>query len=157
MSGTPEQRRAALHAPVRPFRSRQVALGVGAAQLVALTLLAVFSPGAGPLGFQWYDRLLVVGVALGIAYVLWRFASVAAVPSESGLRVRNLVEVRDLEWAQVVEVRFGGGPPWAVLDLSDGETLNVMAVQRSDGARAEQEASRLATLVALHTRTARDD
>jgi hypothetical protein len=43
------------------------------------------------------------------------------------------------------------------LDLADGDTLAVMGIQRADGAFAESEARRLATLVALHTTTQRDD
>ena len=62
---------------------------------------------------------------------------------------------RELAWAQVVAVRFGGGDPWVTLDLDDGEVLAVMAIQRADGARGEAEARRLATLVAAHTRDRR--
>ena len=149
--------RQALHAPFRPHTSRQVAIGVGLLQFICLTVLALVLPKEGPLGFRWYDRTGVVLVAAAVFAVLWRFASVRATPTEQGLHVRNLVEVRDLEWAQIVTVRFGGGAPWGMLDLDDGDTLTVMALQRSDGERAEAEATRLATLVALHSRTERDD
>jgi hypothetical protein len=64
---------------------------------------------------------------------------------------------RDLSWAQIVSVRFGGGNPWALLDLDDGETMPVMGIQRSDGARAVAESRRLATLVEFHSRTDRND
>jgi hypothetical protein len=101
--------------------------------------------------FQWYDRLGVVAVGAAVAWFLTRFALLSAVPSEAGLRVRNLFVVTDLEWAQVVSVRFGGGGPWVTLDLSDGDTLAVMAVQRADGEHGTAEARRLATLVALHS------
>jgi hypothetical protein len=37
--------------------------------------------------------------------------------------------------------------PWVVLDLSDGGTLAVMAVQRADGERGMAEARRLQALV----------
>jgi len=149
--------RAALHAAIRPYTSRRVAIGVGAAELFAMVILAVVVTGEGPLGFKWYDRILLVLVGAVVFYGLWRFASVQARPSEQGLLVRNLVEVRELEWPEIVNVRFGGGAPWGVLDLSDGGTLNVMALQRSDGRRGAEQATRLATLVALHSRTERDD
>ena len=71
--------------------------------------------------------------------------------------MQNLITGRSLEWAQIVAVRFGGGPPWLILDLDDGDSLPVMAVQRADGRAAEEQARRLATLVALHSRTERDD
>ena len=80
-----------------------------------------------------------------------------ALLDERGLTVRNLVLVRRLEWAEVVDVRFGEGRPWVQLDLADGDTLAVMAIQRADGPAAQREARRLATLVARHTATGRDD
>ena len=48
-------------------------------------------------------------------------------------------------------MRFGSGRPWVQLDLADGDTLAVMGIQRADGACADAEARRLATLVAQHT------
>lgn len=150
-------RRAALHAPIRPRRSRRIALGVAVAQGLLMLAMAVFLPWGGPADFRWWDRLGLLLLAAAVAWVLLLFAGVRAVPSESGLEVRNLRERRRLEWAQIVTVRFGGGAPWGLLDLSDGETLTVMALQRSDGAYGETAARRLATLVELHTRTARND
>jgi hypothetical protein len=71
--------------------------------------------------------------------------------------VVNLFHSRHLDWAEVVAVRFGGGAPWVMLDLDDGDELAVMGIQRADGAFTQAEARRLATLVALHSRTERDD
>lgn len=149
--------REALHRPFRPQRARTMAWVIGVVDLVALGLLAVLVNGTGPTGFHWYDRAGIVLVALAVSFGLSRFARLAALPDEQGLTVRNVVYTRRLQWPQVVAVRFGGGNPWAVLDLSDGETLAVMAVQRADGPRAAAEARRLATLVELHSRTDRDD
>ena len=95
--------------------------------------------------------------ALLIAGFCWRQASVRATVDDEGVTVRNLVYSRRLEWAEIVSVRFGSGRPWVQLDLSDGDTLAVMGIQRADGAYAEAEARRLATLVAQHTATPRDD
>lgn len=102
----------------------------------------------------------VVGFALVgllIAWFCWRQATVVARADDAGLTVRNLMLTRRLEWAEIVAVRFGDGRPWVQLDLADGDTLAVMGIQRADGERAEREARRLATLVAEHTRTSRDD
>jgi hypothetical protein len=143
--------RAELHAPFRPRRARVSALAIAGVQLAVLAAVAVLLPSTGPVGFHWYDRLGVVAVGAAVAWFLSRFALLDAVPSERGLRVRNLFVVTDVEWAQVVSVRFGGGGPWVTLDLSDGDTLAVMAIQRADGEHGTAEASRLATLVALHS------
>jgi hypothetical protein len=81
---------------------------------------------------------------------MWRYASLSAVPSDSGLRVRNLLTTRALDWAEIVEVHLVVGAPWVTLDLDDGDTLAVMAIQKADGSFGRAEASRLAALVAAH-------
>lgn len=142
-----------LYRPFRPYRARRVAYPVGVAWLALMLVLALFPPV--PLG--WPDRVGFVLVGVAVMWFLHRQASVAAVPSHDGLRVRNLFLTRDLRWAEIVSVHFGGGAPWATLDLADTDTLSVMAVQRADGERGVAEARRLATLVARHTPTDRDD
>ena len=102
------------------------------------------------------SALGVIRLGLAIAWFCWR-GTVRADVDEQGITVRNLVVTRRLDWAQVVAVRFGQGRPWFQLDLSDGDVLAVMGVQQSDGPRAAAEAGRLAALVEIHTRTARDD
>jgi hypothetical protein len=93
------------------------------------------------------DRIMLFGLGVVIAALAWRYASIIAVPSREGLRVRNLVLTRSLEWAEIVGIQFGGGEPWVSLDLLDGDTLAVMAIQKADGEVAGREASRLAALV----------
>ncbi len=125
-----------------PHRTRRVALGLAAGVTVLVVALAVLVPS----DFRWPDRLGFLVVGALIDGFLWRQATVRAVPTEQGLHVRNLFLSRELEWAQVVSVRFGDRP-WVQLDLDDGDTLAVMGVQRSDGERAQAEARRLAGLV----------
>ncbi|WP_242448475.1 PH domain-containing protein [Cellulomonas sp. WB94] len=153
---TPDDARAGLHAPFRPQAARVVTLGL--AVLVALLTAALvaalpsIAPEYGP-----GDQAGIALLGLAITWFCWRQASVSARPDETGLTIRNLVVSRRLAWAEIVSVRFGGGRPWVQLDLADGDTLAVMGIQRADGARADAEARRLATLVELHSRTARDD
>jgi hypothetical protein len=139
-------------APFRPVRGRRTALGFAVAQAVVLVVLAFVVPGAG-----WVDRVGFVAVAAVIGGVLLRFGLLRAQPGPTGLVVQNLVRREELRWEQVVAVRFGDGDPWVMLDLSDGDVLAVMAIQRADGAYAVGEARRLATLVAAGSRTPRDD
>jgi hypothetical protein len=144
-------------APFRPVRTRRVAIGFAVAQAVVLIALAVVAPGNGPIPWQWYDRAGVVLLAAATAWVLSRFARLRAEPGRLGLTVRNVIRRTDLDWAQIVAVHFGEGDPWVILDLDDGDVLAVMAIQRADGARGMAEARRLATLVAAHTATDRND
>ncbi|HVN10667.1 MAG TPA: PH domain-containing protein [Kineosporiaceae bacterium] len=146
-----------LDAPFRPRRARWVAVGFAVAQAVVLLALAVAMPGSGPVAWHWSDRAGVVVLAALVAWVLSLFARLRADPGPRGLAVRNVVRRTELEWAQIVAVRFGGGDPWVTLDLDDGDVLAVMAIQRADGDHGAAEARRLATLVAQHTRTDADD
>lgn len=93
------------------------------------------------------DRLMLFAFGFVIAVLAWRYASIRAVPSRHGLLVRNLVTSRTLEWSEVVGISFGGGEPWVSLDLEEGDTLAVMAIQKADGVAGDQEASRLAALI----------
>ena len=138
--------------PFRPRLARVVTLAI-AVVVVVLTALLVTALTHVPAG----DRTGIAVVGLAVAWFCWREAAVVARPDDEGLTVRNLLVVRRLTWAQIVDVRFGEGRPWVQLDLDDGDTLAVMAIQRADGSAAEQEARRLATLVARHTATPQDD
>ncbi|ADG74761.1 Protein of unknown function DUF2581 [Cellulomonas flavigena DSM 20109] len=140
-----------LDAPFRPRLARVVPLSVAGLVVVLTGVLVVVMDTLGSL-----DRVGFVLFALAIAWFCWRQASVCAVPDATGLRVRNLLITTHVTWAQVVSVRFGQGRPWVQLDLADGDTLAVMGVQRADGAYAEAEARRLATLVARRSATAAD-
>jgi MFS family permease len=149
-SGEQERLRAELHAPFRARRGRIVGWTAAFGQAAALILAAIIVPWNGPLPFSWYDRAAFVVLAAVIGWFLTRLADVSATPSETGLVVRNVLLSRTLDWAQIVSVRFAGGDPWVTLDLSDADTLAVMAIQRADGDRGAAEARRLATLLALH-------
>jgi hypothetical protein len=142
-----------LHAAFRPRRGRKMATIFGTAAFLAFAVIAVFAPmGHG----HYFDRAGIIAFGAAIGGLLWRFARLAVFVDEQGLVVRNLAGDRRLEWAEVVIVRFGGGHPWVMLDLSDGEPLAVMAIQRADGPFGEAEAQRLATLVELHSEARRE-
>lgn len=138
---------ARLLAPFRPRGARVVGRVLIVAILGGAAFVLLTSPGHPGIGYDPANNVamcLVVGFAV---WLLWRHAGVLAVVSPEGIVVRNLVRTRALEWAQVESVRLGQGQPWVTLDLADGTTLAVMAVQSSDGAFGRAEAARLATLV----------
>jgi hypothetical protein len=131
--------------PFRPRRARIVAVSVAVVSVLLFGAVGLFVPAAGA-----PDRLAIAGFGVAVAWFMWRYASLAAVPSDTGLRVRNLLTTRDLDWAEIVDVHLVVGAPWVTLDLDDGDTLAVMAIQKADGAFGRAEASRLAGLVAAH-------
>ncbi|HSU73845.1 MAG TPA: PH domain-containing protein [Terrabacter sp.] len=134
-------------APFRSRRGRAVALGAMWAALVIFGAIAVVLSTQGDSGWGPGDGLMFFGLGALVAFIAWRYASIVAVPSRAGLVVRNLVLTRTLQWPEIVRVQFGGGEPWVSLDLEDGDTVAVMAIQKADGPVAGREASRLAALV----------
>ena len=97
--------------------------------------------------FQLGGRLglLVVGVLVLLFCHLEASVRVIARPCE--LEVRNLMRRRTLEWPEVIGISFPMGDPWAHLDLADGSTLPLQAIQRYDGKRAIAAAHTLQHLV----------
>lgn len=140
------------YATFRPRRSRVVSIGVAVALVLVFVIVAVRIPHGGVTGWNTPDSVAMISFGVAVAAFLLRYALVRATPTRQGLHVRNLVVSRDIEWAEIVNVQFGGGAPWLVLELSDTETIAVMAVQRSDGDFATAEAQRLATLVEANNR-----
>jgi hypothetical protein len=138
----------------RPRQGRRVAMTMSVLSVVIFTGVALLMPRGDPSLGGWgaSDRALLIGTGLLLAAGLWRFASIRAVPSTRGLVIRNLVTTRNLEWAQIVRVQFGGGAPWVSVDLADTDTVAVMAIQRADGAFGQSEAARLSALVEVNSR-----
>ncbi|MDO5700290.1 MAG: PH domain-containing protein [Bowdeniella nasicola] len=132
----------------RPLFAPIVAAGLLAAVVVGYAVL-LWRVRAHPSWGSW-DRITVgLFLAAGLIVVV-RQALICARPSEEGLDVRNLFRRRQVQWAEIIAVRYAPGWPWVRLDLSDGTTLAVMAIQAADGRRAEREAARLAALVRAH-------
>lgn len=131
-----------------PRRGRAVAFGFAAATLLLFGLIAVFLPGPAE-GGAWRtgDKVFFAGVGVAIAFLLWRFATIRAVPTREGITVRNLITTRVVAWQAIVDVRFGGGDPWVTVELDDTDTLAIMAIQKADAEYGRSEASRLAALV----------
>lgn len=96
------------------------------------------------------DRVMIVVVALIALVTTGLLGRPRAVADASGLQVRNPVRSRRLAWEEVVTVRMGRSDPWVILDLSDGTTCAVMAIQAADGRRARQDAEWLRARVAEH-------
>ena len=142
------------YAVFRPRRGRRVALTMAVLSLLIFAGGALSLPRVDPQSGGWgvLDRLLLVSCGVAVAALLWRYASIRAVPSTQGLVVRNLVTTRNLEWAQIVGVLFGGGAPWVSVELDDTDTVAVMAIQKADGAFGQAEAARLSALVQVHSR-----
>ncbi|MBB5831433.1 PH domain-containing protein [Brachybacterium aquaticum] len=127
------------------LRPRMVRL---AAYTTAVIVLAGMIAGAVLItSFQLGGRLSLIAIGVLMAVFCHLEASVRVVARPTVLEVRNLMRTRTLEWPEVVGISFPMGDPWAHLDLADGSTLPLQAIQRYDGKRAIAAAHRLQDLV----------
>lgn len=135
--------------PFRPRFARRIAWAMIAVILAFLVGILIASvtvlQGWGPV--DWLLSIAFFGVG---AWFVHRQASVSAVPSNDGLTVRNLISTSHVTWEEIVRISFAHSRPWVSLDLADGQTLAVMAIQGADGEFGRAEARRLAGLVAEH-------
>ena len=135
----------------QPFRSRRGRLMASVMAVVSVVLflvLALLVAGVAEGGWVVADRIMMIIIGLVLGGALWQWASISAVPDDTGLTVRNLVGRRHIRWSEIEDVTFAEGDPWASLQLHDTETVAVMAIQRADGPSSRAEAQRLAELVA---------
>lgn len=122
----------------RPWLTRVVLLGLAAVCVVFFSVIAAL----GPDDWQRHDRIAVAGSGLLFALVLALLARPVAKADRDGLTVVNFVRRRRLEWAEILGVHLRRGDPWVLLDLSDGTTLAVVAIQPGSGIRQAVRAAR---------------
>jgi hypothetical protein len=136
----------------------RIAAAMAAAVLVGMmTLLWLLLSSDVQRTFSTFQRitlLLVLGSMVASLYALFRTAAYA---DADGLTIINGFRRRRLDWSEIVRVSLTEHRPWALIDLDDGSTASVMAIQSADGARAKRDARQLAKILAEQTGTERDD
>ena len=123
---------------VRPHRLTRVCWAVAALVVVVFAVLAV-ALGRGPEGdaqFRLADQIAFFCLGLLVAGSALLFTRSRVEGTTEGVRVRNPVSTKDVPWQVVRAVRLDEGSPWAVLELHDDETVQLLAVQANDGDRA---------------------
>lgn len=140
----PEQQRGE-HSATIVLRPRMVRI---AAYFSGVVVLAGMIGGALAItSFQPGGRLMLIVIGLLVFVFCHLEASVRVVARPHLLEVRNLMRSRTLEWPEVIGISFPMGDPWAHLNLADGSTLPLQAIQRYDGKRAIAAAHTLQRLV----------
>lgn len=142
---------------IRPIGVRIAAAGATAAMVFVVVILWLAMSDDVRATFDTFQRvtlLLVFGALIALLYALFR---TSALVSDEGLRVVNGYKVRQLEWPEIVRLTFSRNRPWALLDLADGSTVSVMAIQAADGDRAREMAGKLAQVIVEQSRTPRND
>lgn len=97
--------------------------------------------------FTLFQRATLVILALLIGAVGHALARSRVVAEDDRLVVVNGYRRRELAWAEVLAIHLTPGAPWAVLDLADGSTASVLAIQGSDGARARRAVREIRSLL----------
>ncbi|MEY9963963.1 hypothetical protein ABIA33_001997 [Streptacidiphilus sp. MAP12-16] len=122
----------------RPVLTRVVLLGLAVVSIGFFSAIAAL----GPSNWQRHDRIGIAVSGLLFALVLSVLARPAAKADRQGLTVVNFVRSRRLEWAEILGVNLRRGDPWVLLDLADGGTLAVVAIQPGAGLRQAVRAAR---------------
>jgi hypothetical protein len=107
--------------------------------------------------FTFMQRVTLVGIGLSAFAVWFGLVRTSVTADEHGVTVVNGYRRRAYEWSQLVAINLRRGAPWAGLDLSDGTSISMMAIQGSDGQRAVRAVQELRRLVAAYTPTERND
>ena len=135
-----------------------MASGLAAVVLVAaIAFLWVMLPGEVQADFGIGQRVTLIGFFVAVLVLLNAIFRTSATADSSGLTVVNGYKKRRYDWPEVVKVTLTPNRPWALLDLAEGETISVMAIQVSDGSRARAAARELAAVLAQQSRTERND
>ena len=132
----------------RPVGARIAAASASAALVAAITLVWVRMPASVRADFTIPQRVTLLGfllVGLALLYAIFRTAARA---DAEGLTIVNGYRLHRVTWPEVVRVSLSPSRPWALLDLADGTTLSVMALQTADGARGVRAARELAVMAA---------
>jgi hypothetical protein len=132
----------------RPLGPRIMGIAVTCA-LVAVVAVGWFSfDDETRAKFTWFQRGTLV--FFGLIYLTLMLALIRsrAVAYADRLVVVNGFRRHEYDWPFVVAARLPPGAPWVTLDLADGETASVLAIQASDGQRARTALRELKSLVA---------
>jgi hypothetical protein len=131
----------------RPIGPRIAAVAAGAALAVIFTFLWFGFEQEVRDSVTPFQRGTVIGMFVLGGACLNAIARSRAVARADGLEVVNGYRRHHYAWAEIVAVRLSPGAPWATLDLADGTTASVMAIQGSDGERARAAVRQLRALV----------
>lgn len=133
-----------LPAEFRPVNARIWAYAIGAVAVAASVVMAIILPAANS---DWWDRIGFLFFGLVIFWFCHRQASVRIRATRDRVTIRGLFSTHCYEWSELFAVRFRVGDPWAHLDLSNGDTVSLMALQRADGARGLAQARAFNALI----------
>jgi hypothetical protein len=155
VSGQPDL--IALPTRYRPFGARLATAAAGTVLTGAIVFLWLMLPHEVQDDFTAFELATLVAFFAAVLVVLFAVYRSSATADEDGLTVVNGYRTHRYRWAEVVRVSMSPNRPWALIDLADGETMSVLAIQGSDGERAVRNVRELARILAQQSQTSRDD
>ena len=135
----------------RPLGALVVAAVSAGCLLTMLVVVLVALPASVRGQFTLFQDVTMTFFLAAALAALFGIARTRVSTDDDGIHVLNGYRRHDLSWAEAVQVSLGRGAPWAVLDTSDGTTVQLMAIQRADGERAVDAVRALRTQLARHT------
>jgi hypothetical protein len=149
--------RIALPARYRPFGIRIATAAAAVVLTAAMVFLWLMLPSEVQDAFTVFERLTLVFFLVVVLAVLFGLYRSVAIADGDGLTVVNGYRRHWYPWAEVVRVSLLPHRPWATIDLADGDTKPLIAIQGSDGDRAVRSVRELAAVLAQQSRTPRND
>ena len=141
----------------RPYGARVAGVVLGGLLLLLVVVVWIALGSDIRARFSVFQRSTLVGFGV-LGFVAWYALMRSRVSAdERGVTVVNGYRRQEFEWSQVVGVNLRRGAPWAGMDLSDGTSISMLAIQGSDGQRAVRAVRQLRRLVAEQSHTDRDD
>lgn len=128
----------------RPRLSRIYAYIIGSVLLAGTLIMATILPYPQ---FGITDRIGFITVGAIIFWFCHRQATVHVRAEQHGVHVRNLFRSQQFEWAEIISISFVEGNPWAAADLNTGDTIGLMAFQRTDGEFGIRQAKQFQSLI----------
>jgi hypothetical protein len=141
----------------RPLGARMVSAVSGAVLTALVAFLWLMLPPHVRAQFGWLQRGTLIAFFVAVLVVLYGVFRTRVDVSDRGVGVTNGYRRYDFSWPEVVAISLSRHRPWALVDLADGSTRAVMALQTSDGARAVAATREIAWLITARSATERND
>lgn len=132
----------------RPFGARLAGIVFGSMLLVVCAAAWLGFDDETRAKFTIFQRGTLIFLGLLAASAWHALIRSRVVASADRLVVVNGYKRREYDWAEIVGVHLPPGAPWVTLDLADGTTTSALAIQGSDGARAQRAVRALRSLAA---------
>ena len=131
----------------RPLGPRIAGIAAFGALVVIMLFLWLSFDDATRASVTPFQRGTVLALGLLGFLAIYALVRSRAVATDEGLLVVNGYRRHHYAWEEIVAVRLPPGAPWVTLDLADGTSASVLAIQGSDGRRARLAVRELRALV----------